>query len=60
MGKSEAKIGRAESCGVTLENQSVSGEHVKLEYKLGTFIATDLQSTNGLVVNGRTVRRASL
>lgn len=58
--KAEAKIGRGESCGIRLELASVSREHAKIEYKLGTFIISDHQSKNGLVVNGRTVRRSSL
>ena len=66
-----ATIGRDDGCSisrrmgsmgwsVTVPSDSVSSKHLKLEYKLGTFIATDLQSTNGIVLNGRSVRRASL
>lgn len=58
--KKGALIGRASACGVQIPEDSVSEEHMKVEYKLGTFISTDLQSSNGVVVNGRTVRRASL
>ena len=60
LSKGEAKIGRDASCGICLPLSSVSREHSKVEYKLGTFIATDLNSKNGLVVNGRTVRRVAL
>lgn len=60
LGRSEVKIGRAEKCGVQIPVASVSKEHVRIEYKLGTYIATDQQSKNGLVVNGRPVRRCSL
>ena len=55
-----ATIGRSTDCAVQIPEDSVSDEHMKVEYKLGTFITTDLQSANGVVVNGRTVRRASL
>jgi hypothetical protein len=58
--KKGATVGRSDGCGVTLPNGSVSEEHMKLEYKLGTFISTDLGSANGMVVNGRSVRRCSL
>jgi hypothetical protein len=58
--KDDVTIGRGEGCTVALPVDSVSKEHVKIEYKLGTFIATDMQSQNGLVVNGKTVRRSSL
>ncbi len=60
LSKTEATIGRAEGCGIRLELASVSREHAKIEYKLGTFIISDHQSKNGLVVNGRAVRRSSL
>ena len=60
LARSDVMIGRAEKCGVTLPVASVSREHVKIEYKLGSYIATDQQSTNGVVVNGRSVRRSSL
>ena len=53
-------VGRSKSCKVTLPLSSVSDEHMKVEYKLGTFISTDLQSVNGIIVNGRSVRRCSL
>lgn len=53
-------VGRSESCAVTIPVDSVSDEHMKLEYKLGTFISTDLSSANGMVINGRVVRRCSL
>ncbi|MGE0707339.1 MAG: FHA domain-containing protein [Planctomycetota bacterium] len=60
LSKGEAVIGRGEDCGICIPLASVSREHSKIEYKLGTFIATDLQSKNGLLVNGRAVRRVAL
>ena len=60
LSKTEAVIGRGEDCGICLPLSSISREHSKIEYKLGTFIATDLKSKNGLMVNGRTVRRVAL
>lgn len=60
VGRKGATIGRDDGCSISVPSNSVSSKHVKLEYKLGTFIATDLQSTNGILVNGRSVRRASL
>jgi hypothetical protein len=58
--KKGVTVGRSKSCKVTLPLSSVSDEHMKVEYKLGTFISTDLQSVNGIIVNGRSVRRCSL
>jgi len=60
LAKTDLTIGRDEGCTVSLPVASISREHLKVEYKLGTYIATDLQSSNGLVVNGRNVRRCSL
>lgn len=60
LGKDDVTVGRGSSCKVVLAVESVSNEHMKVEYKLGTFIVTDLQSLNGVVVNGRPVRRASV
>ena len=60
LNKKGITVGRNGDCGVTLELSGVSDEHMKVEYKLGTFISTDLQSKNGVVVNGRSVRRCSL
>lgn len=58
--KENRTIGRGSSCEVQLKDPSVSKEHVRLEYKMGMFIATDAGSANGLVVNGKKLRRASL
>lgn len=60
LGKDDTTIGRGDACTIKLPVASVSKEHAKVEYKLGTFIVTDLQSQNGVLVNGRVVRRASL
>jgi hypothetical protein len=60
VGRKGATVGRGDGCSVSVPSDSVSSKHLKLEYKLGVFIATDMQSTNGILVNGRSVRRASL
>lgn len=53
-------VGRDDSCDVTIPEESVSSSHIRIEVKLGRFIAVDQRSCNGLLVNGRKVRRASL
>jgi hypothetical protein len=58
--KEPKTLGRSSSCDIQLEGRSISKQHVKFEYMMGMFIATDTQSTNGLVVNGKKIRRASL
>ncbi len=60
LNKKESAVGRADSCGICLPLASVSREHATIEYKLGTFILTDQSSSNGMMINGRRVRRASL
>jgi hypothetical protein len=58
--KEPKTAGRSSSCDIALDSKSVSKNHVKFEYMMGMFIATDMQSTNGLVVNGKKIRRAML
>ena len=58
--KDPKTLGRSSSSDIKLESKSVSKSHVRFEYMMGMFIATDTQSTNGVVVNGKKVRRASL
>jgi hypothetical protein len=60
VGREDVTIGRGDSSTVKLNVASVSKEHAKIEYKLGTYIITDLQSSNGVLVNGRVIRRSSL
>ena len=60
LGEKGGVVGRGGKSSIKLPSESVSGEHMKLEFKLGSFIATDLRSTNGIKVNGKVVRRTSL
>lgn len=58
--KEPKTLGRGSSNDIVVEKKSISKSHLKLEFMMGMYIATDTQSTNGLVVNGKKVRRASL
>jgi hypothetical protein len=49
------EIGRAESCGVRLDDTYVSLVHAKLYGKNGAWYVEDLGSTNGTYVNDRRV-----
>jgi len=60
LGEKGGVVGRGGKSSIKLPSESVSGEHMKLEFKLGSFIATDMRSTNGIKVNGKVVRRTSL
>ena len=51
-------IGRRESCDICLKFQNISGTHCELALKSGVWHLRDLNSTNGVKVNGeRTLRR---
>jgi pSer/pThr/pTyr-binding forkhead associated (FHA) protein len=45
-------LGRAAGCDVVIDDDSVSAQHARLEFDAGTWIITDLQSTNGTAVDG--------
>jgi adenylate cyclase len=51
-------IGRRQSCDICLNFQNISGTHCELALKSGVWHIRDLNSTNGVKVNGeRTARR---
>jgi adenylate cyclase len=51
-------IGRRESCDICLKFQNISGTHCELALRNGVWHIRDLNSTNGIKVNGeRTLRR---
>jgi pSer/pThr/pTyr-binding forkhead associated (FHA) protein len=51
-------IGRRQSCDIRLNFQNISGTHCELAFKNGVWHVRDLNSTNGVKVNGeRTLRR---
>lgn len=45
-------LGRAAGCDVMVDDDSVSAQHARLEFDMGTWHITDLQSTNGTAVEG--------
>ncbi|MEX2620203.1 MAG: DUF3662 and FHA domain-containing protein [Egibacteraceae bacterium] len=56
----DATVGRLPSCDIPLDDPSVSRRHARIAQADGTWTVEDLGSTNGLQVNGRTVRHAQL
>ncbi len=50
------KIGRRRSCDVCLPFPNVSSFHCELTYKDGYWVVRDLNSTNGIKVNGQRLR----
>ncbi len=45
-------VGRGAGCDVVIDDDSVSAQHARLEYDLGAWRITDLQSINGTAVEG--------
>src|SRR5579884_1533989 len=53
-------LGRRESCDVCLRFPNVSGRHCELNFKDGFWTIRDLDSTNGIKVNGNKVTKKLL
>jgi adenylate cyclase len=58
--RSPLTVGRRESCDVCLEFSNISGRHCELTFKEGYWSVKDLNSTNGIKVNGRRVDQSAL
>lgn len=53
-------LGRSRRCDIVLADPNVSRQHAELRQEDGQFVIIDLDSTNGLKVNRRAVKRAVL
>jgi ABC-type multidrug transport system ATPase subunit/pSer/pThr/pTyr-binding forkhead associated (FHA) protein len=53
--KQEITIGRNSNCDIVLNDNSVSREHAKVFNKNGQILVQDLNSTNGVYVNGKRI-----
>ncbi len=53
--KTELTIGRREDCDIVLRFSNVSGKHCRLVLSNGYWYVLDMQSTNGVKVNGAKV-----
>lgn len=53
-------IGRLERCDITIPDASVSREHARLTRRPDGYLVVDLNSSNGILVNGERVRRTLL
>jgi hypothetical protein len=58
--KRRTVIGRSKDCDVQLTDSNVSRRHAEVRQEGTAFWVVDLDSTNGVEVNGRKVRRAKL
>jgi pSer/pThr/pTyr-binding forkhead associated (FHA) protein len=53
-------LGRREMCDICLQFPNISGKHCELTFKDGMWILRDLDSTNGVKVNGELVTKKIL
>jgi hypothetical protein len=53
-------LGRSRECDVQIEDANVSRRHAELRQEGSTYWIVDLDSTNGIEVNGRRVKRSKL
>lgn len=56
----ELIVGRHHGCDVILDHPTVSRRHARLVFRDGSWLIQDLESTNGILVNGAPVRRCAL
>ncbi len=55
VGPAGATIGRSRQCDVVLDDPNVSRQHAEIRPRGGSWVLTDLGSTNGSVLNGRRI-----
>jgi hypothetical protein len=53
-------LGRSRECDIQVEDPNVSRRHAELRQEGAAYWIVDLESTNGIEVNGRRVKRAKL
>ena len=53
-------LGRREACDISLQFPNISGKHCELSFKDGLWIIRDLDSTNGVKVNGEHITKKIL
>lgn len=58
--KRRVVIGRSKECDISLADPNVSRRHAELRQEGAAYWAVDLDSTNGMLVNGRRLKRAKL
>ena len=58
--KRRVVLGRSRECDIQVEDPNVSRRHAELRQEGSTYWIVDLDSTNGIEVNGRRAQRAKL
>ncbi|MCW5960330.1 MAG: FHA domain-containing protein [Pyrinomonadaceae bacterium] len=59
-GKKELLIGRGEDCDIHLDGLQISNRHAKLSMTGSGIVVEDLNSTNGVYLNGNRISRQSI
>ncbi len=57
VGPAGITLGRSRQCDVVLDDSNVSREHAEIRPRGGSWVLTDLGSTNGASLNGRRIER---
>ncbi|MHB8693718.1 MAG: FhaA domain-containing protein [Solirubrobacteraceae bacterium] len=57
VGPTGVTLGRSRSCDVVLDDPNISREHAEIRPRGGSWVLTDLGSTNGVSLNGRRIDR---
>lgn len=60
IGPSGATLGRSRQCDIVLNDPNVSRQHAELRPRGGSWVLTDLGSTNGSRLNGHAVERSEV
>jgi len=58
--RTSAVIGRDKHAHIRLKDPLISREHAAIAFREGTFVLRDLESTNGTVMNGVSIKQADL
>lgn len=54
------RIGRADQCDICIKHEYVSRQHVEISYKDGQWWIEDLNSSNGIFLNGNKIMRSAV
>jgi pSer/pThr/pTyr-binding forkhead associated (FHA) protein len=57
IGPTGAMIGRSRQCDIVISDPNVSRRHAEIRPRGGSWVLTDLGSTNGVTLNGRRIDR---
>jgi hypothetical protein len=58
--KPNVVIGRSKECDIRVSDPNVSRRHAEIRQEGSTYVIVDLGSTNGISVNGRSLKKAKL